>query len=142
MKNKAFFTTLVIFIFVAGSAAAMSPLGGSSGGSDSKSLRQRLELTDEQMASLETILEERLQGRVLLHKRHHDELEQHRVESRERLSTVLTQAQIEQLEAYRLWHERAGRAHLQLCSIGAGYVECGSWLRGFISASRDRYPQE
>ena len=109
MKNKALFTTLVIFIFVTSSTAAMSPLGGSCGGVDSESLQQQLELTDEQMISLETILEERFQGRVLLHKRHHDELEQHRVETREQLSTVLSEAQIEQLEAYRLWHERAGR---------------------------------
>ncbi|MBT2968406.1 MAG: hypothetical protein B6D72_08145 [gamma proteobacterium symbiont of Ctena orbiculata] len=109
MKNKTLFASLVLFIFTASSATAMPPFGGACSGSDSESLQRQLELSDEQSATLQTILEERFQSRLLLHKRHHDEMDQHRAETLERLSAVLSETQIEQLEAYRLWHERTGR---------------------------------
>ena len=109
MMSKVLVAALVISFFFTSSAVAVSPLGGPCSRADSETLQQQLDLTDEQAASLETILEERFQSRVLMHKRHHDEMEQHRTESREQLSAVLSETQIEQLEAYRFWHERASR---------------------------------
>lgn len=102
IANMAF----VVLIATAGPAGAMPPLAGDCGGSDSDRLAQQLGLTEEQAGSLKAIMEERFQSRLLLHKRHHDEMEQHRAETHERLSAVLNEAQLEQLEAYRLWHER------------------------------------
>ncbi|MEW8396139.1 MAG: hypothetical protein AB2707_08265 [Candidatus Thiodiazotropha sp.] len=107
MMKRALVASLVIF--VASSAVAMPPFGGACGGSGSQSLQQQLDLNEEQAASLQTIMEERFQSRLLMHKRHHDEMEQHRAETREQLAALLSETQIEQLEAYRLWHERAGR---------------------------------
>ena len=99
--------SLAMLIAVAGPAVAMSPMGGGCAASDSDRLVQQLDLSEEQASSVKTILEEQFKSRLLMQKRHHDEMEQHRTETRERLSEVLSEAQLEQLEAYRLWHERA-----------------------------------
>lgn len=107
--NKILIPFLTVLISITGSAAAMSPMDGACGGADIDRLQKQLELTEEQAVSLQAILEERFQSRLLMHKRHHDELEQHRTETRERLSALLSEAQVEQLEALRLWHERMRR---------------------------------
>ncbi|MES9970056.1 MAG: hypothetical protein ABW092_08485 [Candidatus Thiodiazotropha sp.] len=109
MMNRVRVTSLVVFLCITGSAIAMPPFGGSCEGQGRETLQQRLDLSDEQAESVETLLQERFQSRLLMHKRHHDEREQHRAETREQLTAVLSEAQVEQLEAYRLWHERAGR---------------------------------
>ncbi len=105
--NKIAGISLAMLIATAGPAAAMSPMGGDCTAPESDQLLQQLDLSEEQTASVKAILQERFQSRLLMQKRHHDEMEQHRAETRERLSAVLSEAELEQLEAYRLWHERA-----------------------------------
>ncbi len=107
--NKIAITSLALLL-VTGSAYAIPPAGGPCGGPSVERLQKKLELSDEQAASVKTLLEEQREKRRTLHESHREELDQHQTETRERLSAVLTEEQLEKLDSFKEQRkERRGR---------------------------------
>ena len=100
-----FKVTSIALLLLTGSVYAMPPMGGPCQGPDTEQLQKLLALTDEQTISLEALLDEQYEVRRLLHEQHRSEMEQHRLETRDRLSTLLSDEQLEKLDLLQEWRE-------------------------------------